>query len=49
MEVIPCCADMELFNPAKIDSSLQQKFRTELNINKGDIIISYLGSIGAGI
>jgi glycosyltransferase involved in cell wall biosynthesis len=46
IEVIPCSADMELFNPEKIDSSLKQQLMSELNINEGDLIISYLGSIG---
>ncbi len=46
MEVIPCCADMDLFDPSKIDSSLLHQFKTELNIREDDVIISYLGSIG---
>ena len=46
MEVIPCAADMELFDPAKTDSYLQQQFKNELNIREGDVLISYLGSIG---
>lgn len=46
IEVIPCCADMELFDPGKIDPVLKQHFKSELNINEGDMIISYLGSIG---
>ena len=46
MEVIPCSADMELFNPAAIAPLLKQQFKTELNIHDDDIIISYLGSIG---
>lgn len=46
MEVIPCSADMELFDPVKTNPTLQQHFKDELNIRAGDIIISYLGSIG---
>ena len=46
MEVIPCSADMELFDPSKIDSSMQQQFRKELNVGGNDVVISYLGSIG---
>ncbi|MEO5891612.1 MAG: glycosyltransferase [Ferruginibacter sp.] len=46
LEVIPCAADMELFDPEKISPSLKQHFKTELNINEGDLVISYLGSIG---
>ncbi len=46
MEVIPCSADLELFNPANVDQSLREQFKKELNINEGDFVISYLGSIG---
>lgn len=44
--VIPCCADMELFDPHKISVEEQQKARKELNI-PGDVpVISYIGSLG---
>jgi glycosyltransferase involved in cell wall biosynthesis len=46
IEVIPCSVDMDLFNKEKIDFSLKEKFKNELDINEGDFIISYLGSIG---
>ncbi len=46
IEVIPCSADMDLFNPEKIDPLLKEKFSVELKINEGDFVISYLGSIG---
>src|SRR5688572_13062035 len=46
LEVIPCAADMKLFDPAKIERKLQQELRDELLIADDDIIISYLGSIG---
>src|SRR5688500_11684291 len=46
LEVMPCAADMELFDPAKIERKLQQELRDELLIADDDIIISYLGSIG---
>ncbi len=46
IEVIPCSADMDLFNPNNIDQLLKEKFRAELNIKEADFIISYLGSIG---
>ncbi len=46
IEVIPCSADMDLFNPEKVDALLKQKFREELKITEGDFVISYLGSIG---
>jgi len=46
MEVIPCSADMELFNAQKIDTELTRQFKNELNIEEDDFIVSYLGSIG---
>ncbi len=46
VEVIPCCADMDLFDPANIDNSLREQFIKELNISKDDFVVSYLGSIG---
>lgn len=46
IEVIPCSADLELFNPDKIDAVLKEEKAFELNIKKDDFIISYLGSIG---
>lgn len=46
IEVIPCSADIELFDPSNIDVQLKDKFRQELKISETDIIFSYLGSIG---
>jgi glycosyltransferase involved in cell wall biosynthesis len=46
VEVIPCCADLELFNPEKVDATAKQKLKATLQIKDSDIIVSYLGSIG---
>jgi glycosyltransferase involved in cell wall biosynthesis len=46
VEVIPCSADMELFNPDNIDPLLKEKFAAHLNITDQDFIVSYLGSLG---
>ena len=46
VEVIPCCTDMELFNPENLDTVAQQQLRASLNIKEDDLVISYLGSIG---
>lgn len=46
IQVIPCSADLELFDPGKINQALKEKFRQELNIGSGDMIFTYLGSIG---
>ena len=47
LEVIPCSVDMNLFDPEKIDAAQKLNFKTELNINEEDFMISYLGSIGS--
>ncbi len=46
LQVIPCSADLELFDPDKISESEKTTLRSELNIRKDDFVISYLGSIG---
>ena len=47
LKVIPCSVDIDLFDPQKIDDVQKLKFKTELNINEEDFIISYLGSVGS--
>lgn len=46
VEVIPCSADLDLFDPGNIERELKGKFSKELGINDGDMIFTYLGSIG---
>lgn len=46
MEVIPCCADLDLFNPAQVNEKIKAAIREELQIGEDEIILSYLGSIG---
>lgn len=46
IEVIPCCADLDLFNRKNIDSNKIQSFKNELKINDEDFVLLYLGSIG---
>ena len=46
IEVIPCSADLDLFNPEKTDNGLKASFSQELGIREGEMVISYLGSIG---
>jgi glycosyltransferase involved in cell wall biosynthesis len=45
--VIPCCADLDLFNEENIDGNAQDNFRKELGIQPTDIVLSYLGSVGS--
>lgn len=46
MEVIPCSVDLRLFDPLNINPSVKESVRKQLGIEKEDIIVSYLGSIG---
>lgn len=46
LEVIPCSVDLDLFDPAKINEEKKDTLKKEVNIKEGDVIISYLGSIG---
>lgn len=46
LEVIPCSADLELFDYSKIDGKEKAALKAELKINDDDFVISYLGSIG---
>ncbi len=46
LAVIPCSADMELFDPGHIDPKRIEQFKEELGIKSNEFIISYLGSIG---
>jgi glycosyltransferase involved in cell wall biosynthesis len=44
--VIPCSADLNLFDPGNIELTAKETFRNRLGIQQDDFIISYLGSIG---
>jgi glycosyltransferase involved in cell wall biosynthesis len=46
IEVIPCCADLEKFNPENINLVKKDAFKTELNLNDSDFVLGYVGSIG---
>jgi glycosyltransferase involved in cell wall biosynthesis len=46
LKVIPCSADLNLFDPATISNEQKQQLKKELGINQHDLVISYLGSIG---
>ena len=46
LEVIPCSADLELFNAAGINEAAKTALKEKLQIQPGDFIITYLGSIG---
>ncbi|MCW3102506.1 MAG: hypothetical protein JWO09_946 [Bacteroidetes bacterium] len=46
VEVIPCCADLDLFSAKSVDPAQQQSLRARFGIGENELVISYLGSIG---
>lgn len=46
IQIIPCCVDLELFNPSSIDEVEKNNLRLKLGVNDSDFIIGYVGSIG---
>ena len=46
IDVIPCCADLELFNYEHITAADKQKLLDELDLKESDFIVTYLGSLG---
>ncbi|MCE2713063.1 MAG: glycosyltransferase [Cryomorphaceae bacterium] len=44
--VIPCCADLRLFDPNKINPGDQETLRKKLGISNGDRMLGYVGSVG---
>jgi glycosyltransferase involved in cell wall biosynthesis len=44
--VIPCCVDLELFNPNNISEDQQKEKKIELKLSSSDFILGYVGSIG---
>jgi glycosyltransferase involved in cell wall biosynthesis len=46
IKVIPCCVDLNLFDPSKIDEAKKVELKRSLNIVDSDFILGYVGSIG---
>lgn len=46
LKIIPCCVDLQLFNPQNISPNQQTALRQELNLSPSDFVLSYLGSLG---
>lgn len=44
--VIPCCADLQLFDPEKVNVAQLDTLREKLGIQSEDKILGYVGSIG---
>ena len=46
IQVIPCCADLDLFSEKSIDPALLLQLRTQFNLTGNEYVLSYLGSVG---
>ena len=46
ISVIPCCVDVDFFDPNKIEKKNRQQIRTELNISMSDTVFIYTGGVG---
>lgn len=46
IKVIPCCVDLNKFDPKKVDQTHIEKRKSELGFNSNDYILGYVGSIG---
>jgi len=46
IQVIPCCADLDLFSPENIDQALLGNLKKQFNFTGQEFVLSYLGSIG---
>ena len=44
--VIPCCADLDLFDSSKVHEESVINWRNKLGITESDFVLSYLGSLG---
>jgi glycosyltransferase involved in cell wall biosynthesis len=44
--VIPCCVDVQLFDPSKLKINNRTIVRNELGINENDFVFIYVGGIG---
>ena len=46
IEVIPCCVDLDHFDAEKFDKLKVEEKRNQLEIEKNDFVLGYIGSIG---
>jgi glycosyltransferase involved in cell wall biosynthesis len=46
IKVIPCCADLEMFDPQKITAEQQSELKVKLGIQTTHYVLGYVGSIG---
>ncbi len=46
IKVIPCCVDLELFDPEKINTDRKREVRQSLGLDENTYVLGYIGSIG---
>ena len=46
IKVIPCCADMNTFDPLSIDEGRKKSLRQDAGIDQHDFVLMYMGAIG---
>jgi len=46
VHIIPCCVDLDHFDPAKTTTLQQDELRKELGVKRGEFVLLYLGSWG---
>lgn len=46
IQVIPCCVDMQKFDPNSISEAKKTELRTQLDISSDSSVVGYVGSIG---
>jgi glycosyltransferase involved in cell wall biosynthesis len=46
LHVIPCCVDLDHFDPARTPPLQQEALRKELGVKPGEFVLLYLGSLG---
>lgn len=44
--MIPCCVDLDSFDPEKIENRQKERLRTQLSIRENEFVLLYLGSWG---
>lgn len=46
IEIIPCCANLDLFDKSTITDQIKSDCRNEVGLKNDDFVIGYIGSIG---
>jgi glycosyltransferase involved in cell wall biosynthesis len=46
IEVIPCCTNLDLFDPEKVSKEIKISCREEVDIPEDNFVLGYIGSIG---